>query len=115
GRVRMLRKHRERMSLPCLAPAVCVAGIVVGALAAAMMPALRWPFGGALAIYALVVLAVSARLAWKARDARLGAWLPLVFAAIHSGAGMGVLVEIITARQRARTPLWHGLLTVPRS
>jgi hypothetical protein len=55
----------------------------------------------------LLVAAVA--LSAKARDRRLLAWLPLVFATIHVGAGFGVLSETVTGwgeRQEER-PEWR--------
>jgi succinoglycan biosynthesis protein ExoA len=96
GRVRLLHKHPETFSPLCLAPGMWVLGLVLG-------PALAW-FSSWLAaiylsvigLYALIVAGVSMKLAWRERDPGLLPWLPLVFAAIHCGAGTGILQELAT-------------------
>ncbi|MBL8793104.1 MAG: glycosyltransferase family 2 protein [Planctomycetia bacterium] len=95
GRVRLLCKHPETFSPLCLAPGLWVLGLVVGPLLAWFSTWLALVYGGALGFYALVVSAVSASLAWRQRDATLLAWLPPVFAAIHAGAGAGIVQELV--------------------
>jgi succinoglycan biosynthesis protein ExoA len=109
GRVRLFRKHRETLSLACLAPAALIAGIVLGPLLAAVVPGLRWPLAGMLSIYLGVVLAVSLRLAKQSRDWTLLVRLPAVFGALHAGAGVGVLFEACRPRARSRPLAACGL------
>ena len=96
GRVRLLRKHPETFGLGCFVPAAFVAGIVVGAGAAWLSPWLAALYAGATGLYVLVVALASLVIAVKARDPRLLPWLPLVFLAIHFGAGTGILLEALT-------------------
>jgi succinoglycan biosynthesis protein ExoA len=105
GRVRLFRKHRETFSPACVAPAALVAGAISGSLLAMLLPLLMWPWAAVLLCYLAVVLGVSARLALKARDSRLFMFLPAVFAAMHAGAGAGVLAEAIAG--------WRGRRSVP--
>jgi succinoglycan biosynthesis protein ExoA len=93
GRLRLLRKHPETLSLACLVPALWVLGLAAGAVAAGFSPALAGIYAGTVSCYVLVVMLVSLRLAIRERDPRLLGWLPLVFAAIHGGAGVGLLQE----------------------
>ncbi len=95
GRVRLLRKHPTTFSLSCFLPALFVLGVLLGPLAAALSSALALLYGGALGLYALVVLLTSLSIAVKARDLRLLPWLPLAFLAIHFGAGGGILAEVV--------------------
>jgi hypothetical protein len=110
GRVRLLRKHPETLSLPCLLPAGWLLGMLAGPLAAALLPALMPVYLATLALYGLLVGLTSVVLAARARDAGLLPWLPFVFAAIHAGAGYGVLRETLTS-WRASTPPELRLLT----
>jgi len=102
GRVRLLRKHPETFGLGCFVPAAFVAGLVTGSVAAWLSPWLAALYSGAIALYVLLVILASVVLTVKARDPRLLAWLPLVFLAIHSGAGAGILVEAVAGAPRVR-------------
>jgi polysaccharide deacetylase family protein (PEP-CTERM system associated) len=110
GRVRLFRKHGDTLSAAILAPAVLLVGVILGAIAAALVPSLAVPYLAALAFYAAVVLAVSTQIASRERDVRLLGWLPLVFAAVHAGAGFGVLWELATGRRRRATERRFGLV-----
>jgi succinoglycan biosynthesis protein ExoA len=98
GRVRLLRKHPETFSLPCLVPAAFVAGVVLGPLLAVFSPWLAAAYAGALCLYAVAVAAACAGIARKTADWRVVPWLPLVFLAIHAGAGTGLLCELAAGR-----------------
>jgi polysaccharide deacetylase family protein (PEP-CTERM system associated) len=93
GRVRLLFKHPETLSLPCLVPAAFLLGLVVGPVAGWFLPWLLAAYAAGLALYLLAVSSVSLAIAWKSGDAQLLPWLPLVFPTIHLGAGVGVLLE----------------------
>ncbi|HEV3116533.1 MAG TPA: glycosyltransferase family 2 protein [Gemmataceae bacterium] len=93
GRVRLLRKDPTTFSAPCFLPAVFLLVLILGAITAWMTPWLSWAYSALLGIYVLTTAAVSCGLALRARDVRVLAWLPFVFAAIHLGAGWGVLQE----------------------
>jgi succinoglycan biosynthesis protein ExoA len=105
GRVRLLRKHRDTLSVGSLLPAAFVLGVVAGPAAAALSGWLAALYAGALALYVVVVLLTSLLLAVRARDPRLLPWLPLAFLAIHFGAGAGLLLEgVVGTRRPAAEP-----------
>jgi polysaccharide deacetylase family protein (PEP-CTERM system associated) len=93
GRLRLLIKHPETLSLPCLAPAAFVVGLIAGPVAGWFSPWCLAAYAGGLGLYLLTVMLTSVALALRSRDARLLSWLPLVFPAIHLGAGAGLLLE----------------------
>jgi hypothetical protein len=100
GRVRLLRKHPETLSLPCLVPAAFVLGLVVGPVLAWLSPWLAFAYAGALGLYALLVALACVTCTVQARDLRILPWLPLVFVAIHTGAGCGFLQELVAGGRR---------------
>jgi polysaccharide deacetylase family protein (PEP-CTERM system associated) len=95
GRARLLWKHPETFSLSSTAPAVFFGGLLLTAPAAAASPriAALWILG--LAIYLSTVCLGSVWLSVKQRDARLLWSLPAVFAAIHTGAAVGMIWEML--------------------
>jgi hypothetical protein len=102
GRVRLLRKHPDTFSLPGFAPAAFLGGVVGGSLLAWWLQPLTWAYLGALGSYALVVLLFSLAIGLRRRAPALMPLLPLVFAAIHFGAGTGLWLETIAGRRRQR-------------
>jgi GT2 family glycosyltransferase len=101
GRVRLLAKHPETFSPGGFVPAAFVLGVLAGPSLAARSPWLAGLYAGTLGLYALVVILTSLLIALRARDWRLLPWLPLVFLAIHCGAGTGILVESVAAAARS--------------
>ena len=101
GRVRLLRKHPDSFSLPGFLPAAFLCGAALGPLTALCHPLLALAYAATLGLYALVVLLASVGLCVRRRDAALLPWLPLVFAAVHAGAGWGVLSEAFAGRRPA--------------
>jgi succinoglycan biosynthesis protein ExoA len=95
GRVRLLRKHPDTFSVPCLVPAVFVLGVVLGPMAAALVPWLGLAYAATLGLYGLLVALASLTCMVKARNLRLLPWLPAAFVAIHAGAGCGILQELL--------------------
>jgi succinoglycan biosynthesis protein ExoA len=102
GRVRLLRKHPETFSLPCLVPAAFVLGVGLGPVAAMLVPWLGLAYAGALGVYGLLVTVASLTCILRARDVRLLPWLPAVFVAIHAGAGCGILQELVAGSRLGR-------------
>jgi succinoglycan biosynthesis protein ExoA len=100
GRVRLLRKHRETFSLACFIPALFVLAWLTGPLLALVHPVLAVPFLAALSLYLFAQAAAIAAIGWRERDVHVLAWLPLVFFAIHCGAGAGILREWLTRAPR---------------
>ncbi len=111
GRVRLLRKHPDSFSPAVFLPAAFLCG--AGPLTALCHPLLALVYVGVLGLYALAVLWFSVALSVRRRDAALLPLLPLVFAAVHAGAGWGVLSEVIIGRKSANpTPV---LAAAPRT
>jgi succinoglycan biosynthesis protein ExoA len=102
GRCRLLLKHSDTFSIPCLLPAVFLSGLAITPSFAWISPWLLAGYLGGLGVYMLTVLSISLVLAFRAaRDirslrnfGRLVGWLPLVFATVHLGAGAGILQEL---------------------
>jgi len=113
GRVRLLRKHRETFSIACFLPALFLLGLVAGPLFAWHSPWLAATYASVVAVYAAVVAATSIGLSLQARDLRFLPWLPLVFGAIHLGAGFGVLRECVARGNRSATREWRVQEQVP--
>ncbi|MGH7171798.1 MAG: glycosyltransferase family 2 protein [Gemmataceae bacterium] len=95
GRVRLLRKHPRTFSLSGFMPAAFLAGVVAGPLLAYWSPLLALLYAGVLGVYGAALLLFSLALGVRERDARLLPLLPLVFLAIHAGAGAGVWGELL--------------------
>jgi len=104
GRVRFSRKHPGTWGLGSLIPAVFVLYLVVGGIAAALVPLVWIPYVLGLAVYLSAVLLESARLAWTNRNPGLLFRMPLVFLAVHLGAGVGTLVEFLGGRSSTVMP-----------
>jgi succinoglycan biosynthesis protein ExoA len=99
GRVRLLRKHPETFTLPGFLPAAFLGGVIAGPLFVWLFPVLAPVYGGVLGVYALTLLLVSVALGVRERDLRLLPLLPLVFLAIHGGAGWGIWWEVLTGHR----------------
>ncbi len=93
GRVRLLRKHRETFTLLGFVPALFVLGLVTGPLLACFSSWLALVYFGALGFYVAAVTCASFAIALEERDWRMLPWGPVVFLAIHAGAGAGILLE----------------------
>jgi polysaccharide deacetylase family protein (PEP-CTERM system associated) len=93
GRMRLMAKHPNTVSLSSLAPAAFLAGLMVGPAVGLFAPSLLAAYASVVGLYVLVVLAASLAIALKGRDWRLLPWLPLVFVTVHCGAGAGLLLE----------------------
>jgi succinoglycan biosynthesis protein ExoA len=100
GRVRLMRKHPETFTWPGFVPAAFVAGLLLGPLLALVWPLLRPVYVSALVFYVLVVLLFSTSLSLKHRRLDWLARLPLVFAAIHLAAGVGIWWEMLGGANR---------------
>jgi succinoglycan biosynthesis protein ExoA len=101
GRVRLLRKHPETFSPLGFAPGLFLMFLLAGPLAAFFSPTAGFAYAACLLVYALVVAGVSAALAIREWQISLAAYLPVVFATLHLGAGTGILFETCKPRRGA--------------
>ena len=95
GRVRLSRKHRDTFSLPAFLPAAFLAGVIAGPLLAWWSPLLLGLYLGVLGVYSLTLVLFAIALSVRERNAGLLPLFPLVFVAIHAGAGVGVWRELL--------------------
>jgi succinoglycan biosynthesis protein ExoA len=93
GRVRLLRKHPDTFTLPGFIPAIFTLGLLMGPLLGWLSPWQRAAYLGCVGLYAALVLVTSLAIGVKVRDVRGFFWAPLVFLAVHLGAGIGILLE----------------------
>jgi succinoglycan biosynthesis protein ExoA len=117
GRVRLLRKHPETFTLRGFLPAALLGGVVAGPLFAWLFPVLAPVYGGVLGAYALTLLLFSLALGVRERDLRLVPLLPLVFLAVHGGAGWGIWWEVLNGHRPrgAEAELWREGLPLRRA
>ena len=92
GRFRFMRKHPVATTWSQLAPALFLAWLVVAGLAAWGWPLMRWVFAVPLVAYGLLVLSVSAWLAFR-QGWRYLLVAPWVYLTIHLGFGGGFWLE----------------------
>ena len=101
GRVRLMRKHPRAFSPATLLPAAFVAGLIVGPPLALLAPVLAATYLGCLCLYAAILIWSSVWIAREQGDLTIPGWLPLVFMAVHVGAGVGSLWEVSSPGKRA--------------
>ncbi len=109
GRVRFCRKHGRRFQFKSMAPVILVllmlASLTLGLATASFEDSYAglpwWPLFVPLG-YVALVSAYSVALARCYRDVRLAMVLPAVFVAIHIGAGVGILVELLSTGRKDR-------------
>jgi len=94
GRMRLLRKHRDTFSWGTVVPLVFVTGVLAGLPLSFAVPWLKLLYGAALSAYAAIVLLASLAIGARPGNAALVPRLPLVFAAIHFGLGIGMIWEL---------------------
>jgi succinoglycan biosynthesis protein ExoA len=102
GRLRLLRKHPDTFSAAGFMPAAFLAGVLLGPLVSLMLPPLGLLYAAMLGLYAAALVLTSLQLALRQKQLALLPLLPLVFLAIHFGAGTGLLWETFTGRQQRR-------------
>ncbi len=93
GRVRLYRKHSETFTLKSMAPGFFLIGLLLGGLMACLHPFLLTAYLLLVGCYFLTLFLFSVRIAWQSGGWLLLPWLPLVFLAIHLGAGWGIVQE----------------------
>lgn len=96
GRVRLARKHAERLSLSSLLPALFLIGLLTGPLFASLIPVLGYVYWVVISFYLILVVGFSCIAAWNNANKRIIAWLPIVFFTVHLGSGWGVIREFMT-------------------
>lgn len=108
GRVRLFRKHPETFSFKSFVPALFVAGCIIGLGMAWLSSWMRLAYLCAILAYTLVVLATSATVAMRRKQAAIFPWLVLLFVTIHVGSGTGILLEALQFRKRPRSSAAGG-------
>ena len=104
GRVRFSRKHSGTWGLGALIPALFVLYVLLGGILASAVHTFAVPYVVGLGIYAAVVTAYSIAVTAQERKPYMLFWLPLVFLAIHVGAGVGILAEAIAPKKAVVSP-----------
>jgi succinoglycan biosynthesis protein ExoA len=94
GRARLLRKHPETFSVPPLVPAAFLLSLVCSVLLGLVQPIALLAFAAIVVMYAAAIAVGSMAVAVRQRAPASMPLLPGVFAAIHFGAGWGVLAEL---------------------
>ena len=99
GRIRLMRKHPDYLSLSQLAPAVLVA-CAVGLIPAFYLPAVvGWIPATVVASFTMLILLCSLQLSLRHGVDHL--WRgPLAFVCIYGGLGVGMLLEVASRKQR---------------
>lgn len=94
GRVRLARKHSGMWGLGSLVPALLVLFLVVGGIAALLVPHVWVPYSVGLGVYLLALFSSGIAIAIKECHFGLLFRVPIVLATVHLGAGCGVLAEL---------------------
>jgi succinoglycan biosynthesis protein ExoA len=111
GRMRLCRKHPETFSAGSFLPGIWLAGLVLGPVLAWWLPLLTPFYLVGVGAYVLTVLLFSLTLSVGQDEPGLLPWLPLVFLAIHAGAGTGLCWEAVAGIGTEWRP---GRLSPPR-
>ncbi len=99
------------ISLRHLIPLSFVLSVAVTAAVGFALPACLWVSAGIAGLYGVVNLFASLHAAWRERSAAIGLLLPLVFATLHVGYGVGSLwglVRLVGLPQFRRRLGWPG-------
>lgn len=104
GRVRLARKHPELANIKSLAPALWLAGLILGALLAAVIPLVATAYFTGVALYFAIVAAVAVVVACRARQLHVAPLVAAAFVMIHAGAGWGSLFEWFFGGRKLRPP-----------
>jgi succinoglycan biosynthesis protein ExoA len=105
GRARLLRKHPDTFSIGGFLPAAFLVGLLVGPVCAGLLPPLWFVYSGVVGLYASAVVGTS--IALGRREPALIPLLPLVFLAVHFGAGGGVLWEAAAGKHPRAETVYH--------
>jgi succinoglycan biosynthesis protein ExoA len=104
GRIRLLRKHKSTFSIKTLLPALFLAFLGLGSVAFVALPILLVPYLAVVSLYLSILLGFSIRISLQASQPKFLWLLPLVFMAIHLGAGYGSLMEFLLGHSASSTP-----------
>jgi hypothetical protein len=96
GRFRLIRKHRETLSLGALIPVLFVTTLPTLGVLGIFSRVAAYLFAGSALLYGIAVGSVSFAIAVK-HGWRYLPLLPAILLAIHSGLGMGFLMELVRA------------------
>jgi glycosyltransferase involved in cell wall biosynthesis len=99
-KVRVCQKHPRQMSWRHFVPPAFVLALGLTPLLLWLWPALGWLGAAAVVSYLGLIAAASVQAARKGGPGRHRRWLPVVFAIIHVGWGLGFLVGLIRFRRR---------------
>lgn len=97
---RMLRRYPQTLRWRQALPPLFVLGMLALALAAIWLPLARILLAVLLGIYLLILLAGSARSAWKRKDFALMVGVPLAIATMHFSWGSGFIFSILRIDRR---------------
>jgi succinoglycan biosynthesis protein ExoA len=100
-KVRVMQKHTLQMQPRHFAPVLLVAGLVVTALLAILVPSTWVLFAGLAGVYAIANLGASAMTAFRSQPSYI-LILPLVFAILHFSYGSGFAVGLVRFATRWR-------------
>jgi succinoglycan biosynthesis protein ExoA len=103
GRVRLLRKHPDTLTVRTLLPALFVLGCGIGAVAMWSSQTIATVYQVTLAAYLLLVITASIAIAIRHRETTLSTLLPFVFVTIHVSAGTGILLELVSRSSASRS------------
>ena len=98
GRLRLFRKHRDTFSMKSFIPAAFLAFLILGGLVSLFVPFVLLLYLVIVGLYIAVVMAFSVMLSLQAKKVPLLWALPLVFGAVHFGAGWGTLKELVLGK-----------------
>jgi succinoglycan biosynthesis protein ExoA len=97
GRARLARKHPSSLTVPALVPPLWLAWLVIGGLAALIVPWIAGLWMATLALY-LIVMITAAAVMLRRRPVAVAVRVPAVFMGIHAGFGYGFLRESLRRR-----------------
>ena len=95
GRIRLAKKHPASFSWQMFLPALLILGIVLGGVLSGFWPVVAPFYFSVLALYAVIIATESIRLSVINHFPQGLVLFPLVFGAIHFGAGLGELRELV--------------------
>lgn len=107
GRSRLARKHPSSLTLPGIVPVAWLVWLPAMLALSFVSPVLAAVFLASVALYGLVVLAESVRLAWRQRPA-VALRVPWVFAAVHLGYGWGFVRDRLEHLPMPRVISWRA-------